>query len=168
MLVYRYHTTLWPRDRIWRLLPTQHLTEIELRGGRSSVSPDKTRSLGSDPDLHVGSFAHPLLPRFGGCELWHFFSIQLQNTWVLMPHHLRGGNTLCQQLSFSNCWLLTCPHLQNLTTNNQMLFICYWFLLPFFGFDISHWVFSSPVWEEKTQHLWTPSRKREKGAAAPP
>lgn len=55
------------------------------------MSPDKTRRLGSHPDLYVGPLAQPLLPGFGGRELRHFFAVKLQDTRVLMPHDLRGA-----------------------------------------------------------------------------
>lgn len=40
------------------------------------------------PDLDVGPLADPLLSGFRGLELGHLFTVQLQNTRVLMPHHL--------------------------------------------------------------------------------
>lgn len=40
------------------------------------------------PELHVCPLAEPLLAGLGGGEDGHLLSIQLQNAWVLMPHHL--------------------------------------------------------------------------------
>lgn len=40
------------------------------------------------PDLHVSPLAEPLFSRFRGGEFRHFFSIELQNAWVFVPHDL--------------------------------------------------------------------------------
>lgn len=42
----------------------------------------------SYPNFNVSPLAEPLLTRFGRSEFRHFFTIQLQNTGVLVSHHL--------------------------------------------------------------------------------
>lgn len=122
-------TVLPPEDILWMILSALQLTEIE-RHGRHSIKSPKTRCVGSHPDLHVGPLAQPLLPRFGGRELRHFFAVQLQDTWVLMPHDLRGGgDTSCHLLGFSSSWPLTST-LPTSTTNNPTVCFCFFHFLP--------------------------------------
>lgn len=64
----------------------------------------------SYPNFNMSPLAEPLLPRFGWSEFRHFFTIQLQNTGVLMSHHLGEMIHFCYKKPAKNILNITLFH----------------------------------------------------------